>query len=520
MKPSFNLTREPWIPVRFHGDHHPRDVSLREALARAPDIAELTDPSPLVTVALHRLLLAICHRVWGPSSERAWQALWEARQFDIGPLDRYLEQWAHRFDLFDEERPFYQVADLPQAAATTVAKLGHEYAAGNNPALFDHSLDGRPVALDPAASARLLVALQSFAVGGLIARLPGDPPSAESSHLFKAAVQVVTGANLFETLVLNLVALNRETLNLRPERNIPAWEAEPPRAERRAPAGLIDLLTWQPRRVLLFPSAGGMVPLAAIMAGNSMPPDLAIETMEPMAAYVWRDVKNQYPWFPVGFRPEEALWRQGPALLEFAHEKGRRAATLDWLSSLRAAGRLEPRSFGLAMFGLSADRAKVFLWRAESLPLPDAYLVNGDLIGRVTRCINTAGDVAAKVLGATRSMANDALEPYGTADRDRVSALVESLAPARTYWPRLDEPFRRLMVRLAETYDTDNGDAAIAEWVTAIRVAAVDSFERAASALETSSRGYRAAALARPRLLTNLAEALKPLLPEPEEAAP
>lgn len=520
MKPSFNLTSEPWIPVRFRGEHQPRDVSLREALARAPDIAELTDPSPLVTAALHRLLLAVCQRVWGPPNERAWQALWESRRFDTGPLDHYLQQWAHRFDLFDVERPFYQVAGLPEAAATTIAKLGHEYAAGNNPALFDHSLDDRPTPLAPAASARLLVALQSFAVGGLITRLPGDPPSAESSHLFKAAVQVVTGANLFETLVLNLVALNRETLNLHPQRNIPAWEAEPPRSERRAPAGLIDLLTWQPRRLLLFPSDGGMVSRVAIMAGSSMPADLAIDAMEPMVAYVQRDVKNQYPWFPVGFRPEEALWRQGPALLEFAHERVRRAATLDWLRSLRAAGRLEPRTFGLAMYGLSADRAKVFLWRAESLPLPDAYLLDAGLIAVLTDCVNAARDVAGRLLGATRSMANEALEPDDTADRDRVSALVESLAPARTFWPRLDEPFRRLMVGLAATYSTDRGEASISAWVAAIQAAAVDSFERAASALETSSRGYRAAALARPRLRANLAEVLNKLLPEPEEATP
>lgn len=520
MKPSFNLTSEPWIPVRFHGEHQPRDVSLRDALARAPDIAELTDPSPLVTVALHRLLLAVCHRVWGPPSEHAWQALWDARQFDVEPLDRYLQQWAHRFDLFDAERPFYQVAGLPEKAATTVAKLGHEFAAGNNPALFDHSLDDRPASIDPAAAARLLVALQNFAVGGLIARLPGDPPSAESSHLFKAAVHVVTGSNLFETLMLNMVALNREALNLRPERNIPAWEAEPPRAERRTPAGLIDLLTWQPRRVLLFASADGMVSRAAIMAGNSMPLEWAIEEMEPMAAYIKRDVKNQYPWFPVGFRPEEALWRQGATLLEFAHEKGRRAATLDWLRTLRAAGRLEPRAFRLAMFGLSADRAKVFLWRAEDLPLPEGYLGNAELISKLKQCIASAGEAAGGLTRAARLMANEALEPDGTADRDRVSALVESLAPARSYWPRLDEPFRRLMAGLAETYETDAGEAAQSAWATAIRLSAVESFERAASALETASRGYRAAALARPRLLANLSEALKPLLPEPEEATP
>lgn len=517
MTPSFNLTTEPWIPVRFHGEHQPRDVSLREALARAPDIADLTDASPLVTVALHRLLLAICHRVWAPENTSRWSALWERRHFDNEALNHYLNQWGQRFDLFDSERPFYQVAGLPEDVSTTIAKLGHEFAAGNNPALFDHSLDDRPPALSPAQAARLLVGLQCFAVGGLITRLPGDPPSAESSHLFKAAVQVVTGANLFETLMLNLVAVNSEALNLRAERNIPAWEAEAPIAGPRTPAGLIDLLTWQPRRIRLFPSQDGLVSRAAILAGSSIPTNFAIETMEPMVAYAWRDVKNQYPWFPVGFRPEEALWRQAAALLQFSHQQGRRAATLEWLSNLRADDRLEPRAFGLAVFGLSADRAKVFLWRAETLPLPEAYLVNGALVDTITRCIGAAKEAAVRLIGAARSMANEALEPGGTADRDRVSALVESLAPARSYWPCLDEPFRKLIVGLAETYDSDSGAAAQSEWAAAIRESASNSFERVASALETSSRGYRAAALARPRLQAGLSEALKSLLPEPEE---
>ena len=120
---SFNLISEPWIPVLFAGESQPRDISLHEVLARAPDITELVHPSPLVTVALHRLLLAVCHRIYGPESEDTWGQLWNAGRFDNELLGAYFDAWRHRFDLFDEERPFYQTPGLPEAIATTIAKL-------------------------------------------------------------------------------------------------------------------------------------------------------------------------------------------------------------------------------------------------------------------------------------------------------------------------------------------------------------------------------------------------------------
>ena len=515
---SFDLANQPWIPVRFHGESQAHDVSIREALARAPDIAELTDPSPLVTIALHRLLLAICHRVWGPDSEAAWQQLWQAKRFDVAALDEYLGSWRHRFDLFDGARPFYQTPGLPESVSTTVAKLGHEFAAGNNAALFDHSLDADPEALLAADAARLLVAVQAFSIGGLVTRLPGDPPSAESAHLVKSAVHLVIGASLFETLLLNLTAIESGTgpLNLIPEENRPAWELDPPVAAARTPAGLLDLLTWQSRRVLLFPNADGSVSRVTIMAGLSFPGGTAVEVMEPMAAFVKRDVKNQYPWAPLGFRPEEALWRQSAALFRFAAD-GKPAATLAWLRTLRQNRYLDDSQRQLALFGLSSDRAKIFLWREERLPLHVAYVEDFDLVARLSSAVEVARATGRALRTASWAMASEALAPDDSADRDRVSALADSLAVERSYWPALDAPFRKLMVELAESYPSDGGIAAEETWAMNIRTAATNAFELAAGALENGSRGYRAAAIQRPRFRAALAAALRPLMPPVQE---
>src|SRR5450756_512742 len=87
--PRFNLIDEPWIPCLTREGEY-RELGLRETLVGAADLREVVDPSPLVTVALHRLLLAVLHRVFGPKDREAWAALWRAECFDAAKLDEYL----------------------------------------------------------------------------------------------------------------------------------------------------------------------------------------------------------------------------------------------------------------------------------------------------------------------------------------------------------------------------------------------------------------------------------------------
>ena len=96
MPVSFNLVDKPWLPVVWL-DGTAGEVGLRDALVRAHEIRELVDGSPLVTVSLHRLLLAILHRNFGPTSFEAWKALWRQGRWDAEKLDSYFTQWRHRF---------------------------------------------------------------------------------------------------------------------------------------------------------------------------------------------------------------------------------------------------------------------------------------------------------------------------------------------------------------------------------------------------------------------------------------
>ena len=522
MPSSFNLLTHNWLPVLFAGEPQPRDVAIREALARAPDIRKLVSASPLETIALHRLLLAIVHRVFPTPTEEDWLALWDAGHFDTAALDAYYEIWGPRFDLFDAEHPFFQAPALPAEYATTVAKLGHEFSSGNNPLLFDHSQDAAPEGLAPATAARLLVAQQSFAVGGLITRLPGQPPSAESSHLLKAAVVLCTGTNLFRTLVLNMVRVagdEQQPFPFDPGKDAAAWEQDPPSAATRAPRGYLDLLTWQPRSVRLIPPGpDGLVTQAVIMNGYRFPAHIRPADHETMTAYTKREkaAANQDPEPPVGFRPEKALWRDSVALLQQGQDN-RVPRTLRHLGDLRSNGYIDSSAVvGVAAFGLSSDRAKLFLSRNEEFPLPLAYLNDESLLGHLKDGIEAAENAEWQLRLATRRMAERALAPDGNADPARVRALVESLAPGRAYWPALDVPFRRFMHDLAGEYDEahDFGEPARLAWRDAIQRSANEAFDLAARAMQTSGRGYRAAAEAEGAFRGGLYRALQELQPE------
>ena len=74
MTASFDLISQPWIPC-VRRDGTTAEFGLRDVLVQAHALRELGGESPLVTAALHRLLLAILHRVFGPDGYDAWYAL-------------------------------------------------------------------------------------------------------------------------------------------------------------------------------------------------------------------------------------------------------------------------------------------------------------------------------------------------------------------------------------------------------------------------------------------------------------
>lgn len=147
---EFNLLDEQWIVV-LKNDGTTETVSLVNAFERAGEFKRIAGELPTQDAAVLRLLLAVLHTVVSRYDEkgneallespadaiRRWKKLWANKQFPMAVIRDYLAQYYDRFWLFDPDRPFYQVADIPSGTEYTAAKLNGELSeSGNKVRLF------------------------------------------------------------------------------------------------------------------------------------------------------------------------------------------------------------------------------------------------------------------------------------------------------------------------------------------------------------------------------------------------
>lgn len=523
--PTFDLIDEPWIPCVMVGGSE-RTFGLREVLREAPSIREIVDPSPLATVALHRLLLAILHRNFGPDSSAAWAAIWAAGHWDDGALDAYFARWRNRFDLFDEQYPFYQTPGLSfEQYGVPVSKLLHERASGNNATLFDHTSGQRPIVLTAAAAARAVVAYQAFALGGLVTPDRGPDPrlnkSADGSPLVKGAVLLLRGDNLFETLMLNFhqyAPAHAVPFQATPC-DCPAWErADPTLPQDRIPDGYLDLLTWQSRRLRLKAEeeAGRIVVrIAIVMKGFQFPDGFSVERKETMIAYR-RLPKGTVPWMPIGLSEDRSLWRDSISLLQSVEERSARPRMLDWIATLMAEGHLSVRLVPMDAFGVVSNQARVEMWRHERLPVPLRFLAPAGRpwVEALQTALALAEDVAQLLQATARRVAEETLSAGRRSAGEDVSRLVDALAVTRPFWPRLEVPFRNLVLELDALESAPDADGArvpaLRTWGASVRRAAQAAFEEAAGMLEGAPRAWKALARADVEFRRSLAILIKP----------
>jgi len=500
----FNLIDQPWLPVQ-RLDGLCVAASLREVLVSAQDFRELGDASPLSTAALHRLLLAVLHRVFGPANEAAWAELWGWGRFEESALDGYLERWRIRFDIFDPDRPFFQVPTLSELQPVPVAKLAHARASGNNATLFDHSLDERPEPVSSAAAARLLVAHQAFALGGLVSYQAGEPPalfkSADAAPLVRCAVTLLRGRTLFETLMLNLVRYSPADGLPEPttEKDQPAWESERlPSGLDREPDGYVDYLTWQSRRVRLLPERVGnqvFVRHVVSMKGDQFPDaGVTIPRYEQMVAFRRSSPTSGLAWQPVGLAADRLAWRDSDAIFGLDRSNQRRPATFNWTASLYSSYMPDRRVLDLEVLGLVADRAKFELWRRERLPLPAAVIESESPRDWVKLALQNASGCAEAIRRFDWRLAEVLLAPAAEhterrAQRKDIARLTGSFHTADRYWAQLEHPFSEFLASLVN----ESPEAAFGRWAQCTRLAAQIAVQEVEASLGESARSRKAA---------------------------
>lgn len=503
--PSFDLIRQPWIPC-IGLDGVRRELGLAEVVTRAHELAAISDPSPLATFAIHRLLFAIVHRVQqGPKSPREWKALWDVGRFDASKYEKYFEKWKARFDLFHPNWPFLQVGGFEtinsknEPTPAPAARLLPELAAGNNATLFDHHVDSRPVAMSPAEAARAVLVVQAWGLGG-----GKGPKSREWTHPYMAhapcvgAVAVlVTRGTLFKTLCANLAEIgpNKAPPFTSGTTDLPTWEREhvrPP--EETVPSGYIEFLSWPSRHIRLLPNASGLVSAVFLAQGPMLVKDSGQDN--PFAFY--EVTTNGRRAIPLDL--DRAIWRDSGALFATADtDRNCMPTCLRLCSEGRSNAVMEGAyQVDLHLFGLANEKAKPLAWRAEVLTAPVRLLDSPEAVHLLRASLGAVEEVHKALELAVRQLAYAVLETESKKpDAKDVARLKKRMLARIRFWETMDPLFRTFLEQLDED--------AMRAWIDAARDLARTGLTRAANFSEGSiARNARALVLAQQNLKKGL----------------
>jgi CRISPR system Cascade subunit CasA len=507
--PEFNLVDEPWIPCLMLKDNKADDLRLRDCLLQAHEIREVIDDSPLVTIALHRFLLAVIHAALrGPKDFDEWKELWAKKQWDEKAINNYLDKWRHRFDLFDEARPFYQVLRMKKEASEKkkakkqesqnieledvelhpIALLAHEAATGNNATLFDHSFNDSPKVFTPAESARYLIARQGFSVGGGVSQ----PFNLSNATLVNGYTVLAQGNNLFETLALNLLPYTEATpiASRSNAEDAPFWEhdnLETPNEKGTKPRGYLDYLTWQSRRIHLVSESDegtASTVLRRCQLLQNLKLSDALPLFDPFKCYIASTDKG---YKTKDINPNKALWRDSHALLQQSKDekkKDKRPEVFNHLAMLELAReqgivRAEP-SYSLIVYGFANDKASVFLWSRERLPLPLSYLCDAELVEVLGDALRLAEKIAENLKASIKTLAKEI-----STDQD-ASDVANSFGAEEFYWSRMEVQFKKLLIDIPNRNREDEY-----KWARHLESTARDALAKATNSLNGSARDFK-----------------------------
>ncbi len=484
---EFNLLDEPWIRV-MKEDCTRTEVSLTDAILHAHRYRSLAGELPTQDIAVMRLMLAVLHTIFSRVDEngvdapledrkkdtiRRWKALWDKGEFSETAVRSYLQQWHERFWLFHPERPFGQVAGLAIGTDYNAPKLNGEISESSNKIRLFSSYSGEEKnALTYAQAARWLLYLNAYddtsskpTKEGKV-KNGGKLPSPGVGWLGKLGLIFLTGNNLFETLLLNLVMIQENQVQAVQK---PLWECDVvPSAERveiAVPDNLAALYTLQSRRILLIRNQDEVTGYR-LLGGDFFQKENAF--FEPMT--VWRTPSKANEFYtPKRHDSTKQMWREFSTL--YREEENHRAGVLNWYENYVYGQRLIPASCMLRTAIVSVEYGdKDFFVKnifSDSLTMHAALLSEvgrdwrNDIMHEIQKCEELAGKTAF--------FARNLYIAEGGSDNDTQSAGEQ--AKAQLYY-RLDVPFREWL-RTIDPDDLDGKPEKIQAWQNAARQIAI-----------------------------------------------
>jgi CRISPR system Cascade subunit CasA len=464
----FNLIDEKWIPVRFP-DGNRTELGILETLLRSREIEAIEDPSPLVTAALLRFLLAVLYRALeGPTDIEQAKALFR-KGLPEKRITSYLNHWRDRFWLFDEKYPFGQNPNVPAQKIEPWTKLTAEYNATSNKVLFDHTDTKNPGAKQPRECARWLVSTMSFSIVGGRGYYPSPSPN--------AMMCVPLGGNLHDTLFFCLVPYpNHEVRNA----DSAIWERVPElfplRRSKRPPTGYADVYTWPSRMILLEDAPAGGVARVRFVAGLGF--DRTPGGVDPMQPYKADDQRGK---LPVQFRADRGTWRDFDSLVP----DGGHLAPLTIQNATHLAGNTASKPKSVMVLGLKYQppNANLDFWRMELFTLPEAMVGDRFIRTEIRRLLDDAEDAHKALWVASSSFARDLLSRgcRMPASED-IKSFVKQMPVNSWYWSTLEARFHEVLRGYILNRDPD--DIRL-QWLKAARETLASVWEQHRSSVST-----------------------------------
>lgn len=488
--PTFNLWTDPWIRV-IRNDWRDDELSIRDCLAQAHELAALSDPSPLVVGGTHRLLAAILQAIYQPGNIGDIAGLIRAGRFDHGRLQQFGDAYAQRFDLFHPDAPFLQTGDVPlddwQKPAKgqqrawgdpqPVARLFAEVPVATERTHFHHVTD-EDHRLCPACCARGLVTVPAFASSGGAGIRPsinGVPP----------IYVLPVGDNLFETLALALIAPEFQPRTADPQRRLEAiWTTNPPvvgKDRQVTTVGYLESLTFPARRMRLYPRVEPTFCTYCGRPTSVYAADMLFEKGHWLSedASAWEDPFVAFR-APQGrnkgkdealkpVRPEEgkAVWREYANLLLEEDAAGVRPRVVQQVARLIDRGALADRqSVRFRCIGIRTDgKAKIFEWLDEALEAPPSLLTDLDAAGYISAALQQANEGAFILQSAFNRHFRPERSQGGATGQDVVRFTSVRERMIADYWRQLGLRFRQF---INELRDPQQRDRAAQNWARTI----------------------------------------------------
>ena len=388
----YNLLDEPWISVVVDKKGNTNEVSMLEFFEHAHEYLDFGGDTKTQDFAVMRMLLAVVYTVFSrfnaegkpyeyleldnryrPTEKideyylnryeenlyETWIDLWEQGKFPEIVGD-YLEKWRDRFFLYDEEYPFFQLTkrDLDSRilnknspGSVSGKKINRKISESNNKtALFSpkYDYDRNKEILSNQEIIRWLITYQGYTGVDDKVDFVNEKYTVSKGWLYDIGGIYLKGENIFETMILNTVLVNKENDNIE-KIQLPCWEISSDEylsVNLNSNIDKIDtsasLLTVWSRAILmdskhnsLEPFSFGVVKLPTINPQNKF--------LESMTIWQYnKNGKNKGTYTPKKHQAKKAIWRSFGLIsgIEYDDNNNKKniknPGVIEWINKLRS----------------------------------------------------------------------------------------------------------------------------------------------------------------------------------------